>query len=164
MKKINNKGITLVELIVSFILVTVAVIYFYQTLFTVKKLYTKTIKETTEYVDREYVLRLADAYLDKNCPEPRIDNKDCYGWSTVTGYHTSVDYQVINVGTDGSKGNHNYKIRFCTGGGTDASLYKYVEDYVPLGLGKKGEVRRFKIRYCVDGKNCDKLKLDQSQC
>ena len=37
MKKLNNKGITLAELIVSFAIVSVAVIYMYQTLLTINK-------------------------------------------------------------------------------------------------------------------------------
>ena len=64
MKKLNNKGVTLIELIVSFILVAVAVIYFYQTLYTVKKLYSKSQKETQEFVDKTYALRIVDAYID----------------------------------------------------------------------------------------------------
>ena len=43
-KKLNNKGVTLIELIVSFMLVAVAIIYFYQTLYTDKKLYTESQK------------------------------------------------------------------------------------------------------------------------
>lgn len=65
MKKINNKGMTLVELIVSFMLVSVAMLYFFQTLYTVSKIYTSATKETNEFVDKDYALRLLDKYLDK---------------------------------------------------------------------------------------------------
>ena len=58
---LNNKGVTLVELIVSFALVATAIIYFYQTLYTVKKLYSQSQKETNEFVDVNYVYRLTDA-------------------------------------------------------------------------------------------------------
>ena len=40
MKKLNKKGVTLIELIVSFAIVGVAIIYFFQTLYTVKNIYT----------------------------------------------------------------------------------------------------------------------------
>lgn len=62
-KKLNNKGVTLIELIVSFMLVAVAIIYFYQTLYTVKKLYTESQKETNEFVKFNYAFRIADAYI-----------------------------------------------------------------------------------------------------
>lgn len=65
-KKLNNKGVTLIELIVSFMLVAVAIIYFYQTLYTVKKLYTESQKETNEFVKFNYAFRIADAYISKN--------------------------------------------------------------------------------------------------
>ena len=59
--KLNQKGVTLVELIVSFALVAVAIVYFYQTLYTVKNLYSKAQKETNEYVDVNYAYRIIDA-------------------------------------------------------------------------------------------------------
>lgn len=65
-KKLNNKGVTLIELIVSFMLVAVAIIYFYQTLYTVKKLYTESQKETNEFVKFNYAFRIADAYIRNN--------------------------------------------------------------------------------------------------
>ena len=65
-KKLNDKGVTLIELIVSFMLVAVAIIYFYQTLYTVKKLYTESQKETNEFVKFNYAFRIADAYIRQN--------------------------------------------------------------------------------------------------
>lgn len=59
--KLNQKGVTLVELIVSFALVAVAIVYFYQTLYTVKNLYSKAQRETNEYVDVNYAYRIIDA-------------------------------------------------------------------------------------------------------
>lgn len=66
MKKINNKGVTLIELIVSFALVGVAIIYFFQTLYTVKKVYATARTETNEFIDRDYAYRVFDAYFDTN--------------------------------------------------------------------------------------------------
>lgn len=57
---LNNKGVTLVELIVSFALVATAIIYFYQTLYTVKKLYSQSQKETKEFVNVNYAYRIID--------------------------------------------------------------------------------------------------------
>ena len=59
--KLNNKGVTLVELIVSFALVSVAVIYFYQTLSTVRKIYKTATVETQEFINKSYELKLAYA-------------------------------------------------------------------------------------------------------
>ncbi len=65
MKKLNNKGVTLVELIVSFALVGVAIIYFFQTLYTVKKVYADARNETNNYINRDYTLRILSTYLDE---------------------------------------------------------------------------------------------------
>lgn len=64
MKKLNNKGVTLIELIVSFMLVSVAIIYFFQTLYTVKDVYSTARRETNEFVIKDYALRIVDAYYE----------------------------------------------------------------------------------------------------
>lgn len=64
MKKLNKKGVTLIELIVSFAIVGVAIIYFFQTLYTVKTIYTTSEEETKEYVVKDYGLRLVDEFLN----------------------------------------------------------------------------------------------------
>lgn len=71
MMKIGNKGITLVELIVSFAIVGVAMLYFFQTLTTVSNLYETSKKETSEFIEEDYYLRILDAYL-----EGQIINKE----------------------------------------------------------------------------------------
>lgn len=60
MKKLNNKGMTLVELIVSFAIVTVAVVYFSQSLITTSKLFKNTKEETDAYVEEVYTYRLLE--------------------------------------------------------------------------------------------------------
>lgn len=75
MKKINNKGVTLVELIVSFALVGVAIIYFFQTLYTVKKVYADARFETNDYIRKDYTLRIAKANIEKG---KSICNKNEY--------------------------------------------------------------------------------------
>ena len=64
MKKLNNKGVTLVELIVSFALVGVAIIYFFNTLNTVKKVYANARSETNNYINVDYDLRIISERLD----------------------------------------------------------------------------------------------------
>lgn len=66
MKKINDKGVTLIELIVSFAIVGVAIIYFFQTLYTVKKVYATARNETNKFVDKDYTYRILDKYFDSN--------------------------------------------------------------------------------------------------
>ena len=79
MIKINNKGITLVELIVSFAIVGVAMLYFFQTLTTVSKLYETSKKETKEFIEEDYYLRILDAYLDTQ----KIDKENKLGSNNV---------------------------------------------------------------------------------
>ena len=87
--KLNKNGITLIELIVSFAIVAVAIIYFFQTLYTVKTLYSKASGETNEYVMKDYGLRMADAILENgyNLSAKAIfdynDTKDG-GWRGMT--------------------------------------------------------------------------------
>ena len=61
MKKLNNKGMTLVELIVSFLIVSVAMLYFFQTLRTVQNIYKKAREETQKFIDIDYAFRIVDA-------------------------------------------------------------------------------------------------------
>lgn len=66
MKKNNNSGVTLIELIVSFTIVGIAIIYFFQTLYTVKKIYNTSKKETNNFVNKNYTLRIIDSFFNKN--------------------------------------------------------------------------------------------------
>lgn len=70
---LNNKGVTLIELIVSFALVAVAIIYFYQTLYTVKKLYGESQKDTNNFVDVNYAYRIIDELHNKCVEEKCVD-------------------------------------------------------------------------------------------
>lgn len=66
MNKLNNKGVTLIELIVSFAIVSVAIVYFYQTFISVSKLYKKAEKNTDDYVKLSYIYKLIDTKLDNS--------------------------------------------------------------------------------------------------
>lgn len=112
MKKLNNKGMTLIELIVSFVLVSVAVIYFYQTLTTVYKLYNDTRKETREYVDWNYAFRVANEMANQSVctsAEKKISGSE----DEDTNYFTckkASNYYVIKYTKDGTqKYLFNYK-------------------------------------------------------
>lgn len=79
MKKLNNKGMTLVELIVSFLIVSVAMLYFFQTLRTVQDIYKKANDETQKFIDVDYAYRIVDAkYKDLTNDGENLDdlNKD----------------------------------------------------------------------------------------
>ena len=123
--KINKKGITLVELIVSFTLVSVAVIYFYQTLYTVKKIYVDARDHTNSFVEKSYKFKLA--YNEaKNCSgqSAGIREYDVKNYGTLYGtlYYYCSDNTVKQYygayGEDGgSSGDFN----------TDSSLDNYFE-------------------------------------
>lgn len=63
MKKLNKKGVTLIELIVSFAIVSIAMIYFYQTIVDLHRMYKNSNKATDEFVNKDYALRVLDAYI-----------------------------------------------------------------------------------------------------
>lgn len=114
MKKLNNKGVTLVELIVSFAIVGVAIIYFFQTLYTVKKVYTSARKETQMFIDKDYALRIIDAYIENN-GDTSIESvcttfKVC---DSISKYSGSLPDKIVRYDLRGSYGT--------------ISLYKYVE-------------------------------------
>lgn len=117
MNKSSEKGVTLVELIVSFAIVGVAIIYFFQTLYTVKKIYNDAFDETNKYVDKSYVVHFLNEYLsgkyiissDKNASFENVCDKyklNCEGFSlvksgdgylgTITGL-TNGGYKIQNI-------------------------------------------------------------------
>ena len=113
--KINNKGITLVELIVSFAIVGVAMLYFFQTLTTVSNLYETSKKETSEFIEEDYYLRILDAYL-----EGKIINK-----GNTIGYIAGT-VPVIGGKNFKKSWNGNIMVFQITVGTNEYRLYKYV--------------------------------------
>lgn len=112
MKKLNRKGVTLVELIVSFAIVGVAIIYFFQTLTTVNKLYYTARKETNEFIEKSYVLRIADEIINK------------YGTEAMGEELPNSDGYIITSMTDLQNG--LYKIEI-TNNKEPFYLYKYIK-------------------------------------
>lgn len=116
MKKLNNKGVTLIELIVSFMLVSVAIIYFFQTLYTVKDVYSTARRETNEFVAKDYAMRILDAYLDKN-------GKD----ANFTSFCGNYKLECSSVSKNGASNKiHRYDI--IMNNGEKVTFYKYFED------------------------------------
>ena len=107
--KLNNKGLTLAELIVSFMLVGVAIVYFFQTLTTVNKLYATAREETNDFIERDYALRIADAWADTKTTLT-------IGNETIAGYKFSVRSMRNNI----------YRIVITKGTETITYLYKYI--------------------------------------
>ena len=66
MNKNKQRGMTLVELIISFMLVSVAILYFFQTLKTVQKIYSDSFDTTNYYVNKSYAFRVIKEYYIKN--------------------------------------------------------------------------------------------------
>lgn len=116
MKRMNNKGVTLIELIVSFAIVSVAIIYFFQTLYTVKKVYSIARKETNTYVDKDYTYRILDAYFEEKslfdtdnlCGDLGKYNLPCTDIKYIE-YSNGMNHYTINF-DDGSTGEF-YKLK-----------------------------------------------------
>lgn len=127
MRKLNNKGVTLVELIVSFALVGVAIIYFFQTLYTVKKVYANARNETNNYINKDYTLRILSTYLDEQGALPNdicsMYNLKCEE-AVFDGYYYngSKSENEAQLG-DNSYGKY-YRIKI-TNDGKDYFLYKH---------------------------------------
>lgn len=114
--KLNNKGLTLAELIVSFMLVSVAIVYFFQTLITVNKLYQTAREETNEFIEKDYALRIADAWVDNTITTCESEEKTS---DVVAGYY-KYSYKCENniMTLNITKKNESYVI---------ATLYKYIK-------------------------------------
>lgn len=128
MKKLNNKGVTLVELIVSFALVGVAIIYFFQTLYTVKKVYADARNETNNYINRDYTLRILSTYLDEQGALPNdicsMYNLKCKKAIFDTYYYNGEKSVVDAQKKDNSYGKY-YRIEITDENNNIYYLYKH---------------------------------------
>ena len=135
--KIGKKGITLVELIVSFAIVGVAMLYFFQTLTTVSNLYETSKKETSEFIEEDYYLRILDAYLDgegiKYC-KPDSANPDEICPTIAKNSKITSSIPVIGGKKYGKSWNDNILVFEIEIGNKIYRLHKYI----PPALIKEG--------------------------
>lgn len=94
MKKLNKKGVTLIELIVSFAIVSIAMIYFYQTIVDLHRMYKNSNKATDEFVNKDYALRVLDAYIKEKGVTNLSTGKVCTNY--LLGYCNTAE--VTNDG------------------------------------------------------------------
>lgn len=128
--KNNNKGVTLIELIVAFAIVSVATIYFFQTVSLVKRMYANAREETNNYADKTYVIRIMDACIDENNKTPASKMKGkCQNigdaGSITSMENISGENNLYKVTVKTSK-NSEYKFsRYYTMQSSETSNFRY---------------------------------------
>lgn len=135
MKKLNKKGVTLIELIVSFAIVSIAMIYFYQTIVDLHRMYKNSNKATDEFVKKDYALRVLDAWATKSSGN----------LSTITSSGICTKY---NMACDDSKTKYENdgefkKITLINNNEELAVYYKYEKTLVDLKLERAGALDEF---------------------
>lgn len=136
MKKLNKKGVTLIELIVSFAIVSIAMIYFYQTIVDLHRMYKNSNKATDEFVKKDYALRVLDAWATKS------DNNLSDLLSTATNPKEICD--MYNMACDDSETKYENdgefkKITLINNNGKELAVYyKYEKTLTELRLGDAG--------------------------
>ncbi len=126
MKKLNNNGITIAELIVSFAIVSVAVVYFFQTLLTVNKVYGSVQRETNDFINVSYTFRILDAKVNKAIATGTDLNNIEDGMCTKVNDNYSYDAKCSSI-TKGSVWRDNmvsYNVTFPEG--TTKTFYKAI--------------------------------------
>ena len=93
--KNNNKGVTLIELIVAFAIVSVATIYFFQTVSLVKKMYANAREETNNYTNKTYAMRIVDRYIDQYGTIGLKNGKVCS--QLLNGYCDKIEFEDPTV-------------------------------------------------------------------
>lgn len=116
--KINNKGITLVELIVSFAIVSFAIIYFYQTLSTVIRMYADANAKIKHSADVNYAFRLLDEAYNKD------SSSVCESFQSLRTYMNNPEDFSCNFASAGTDPDV-FDIIEITIDGEDYKLYKY---------------------------------------
>lgn len=140
MKKLNKKGVTLIELIVSFAIVSIAMIYFYQTIVDLHRMYKNSNKATDEFVKKDYALRVLDAWATKS------DNNLSDLLISATDQKKICD--MYNMACDDSEtkieNNNNFKkITLINNNKELAVYYKYEKTLVDLKLERAGALDEY---------------------
>lgn len=148
MKKMNNKGMTLVELIASFMIVSVAMLYFFQTLRTVQKVYEKSVEQTNEYIDMDYAIRIVAnfventggiSYTDSDYGE-EIDLNDILS-------DVAPNFEVDNCDSYTSE-NYGFNKRLCYNLKYKDNTVKKLFFYIPIPLESNPSYDCYKTREC----------------
>lgn len=114
----NKKGVTLVELIVSFAIVCVATIYMFRMVTSVKQIYSTVKKETDSYVEEAYNIRMKDACINKLSGQ---------SISSITASCDNISMTPINPINNN---NNIYKVS------KDSIIFfKYYKPYSPIQIG-----------------------------
>lgn len=126
MKK-NNKGVTLIELIVAFAIVSVATIYFFQTVSLVKRMYSNAREETNNYANKTYAMRVLDTYVSQYGTIGLTDGKVCS--QLLGGYCNKIETYVYSGSNKMSDiYNNTFLFKFIaqdSSNNTLFTLYKY---------------------------------------
>lgn len=128
MKKLDNKGVTLVELIVSFAIVAVAIIYFFQTLYTVKTIYKETMDDTNKFADKDYAIRVVDEYIEQNKDNISSLNLDslCKKYDLKYGDQGCKKITIKKVDSISVETGNLYEISIENEGDSKYSFYKFI--------------------------------------
>lgn len=132
--KNNNKGVTLIELIVAFAIVSVATIYFFQTVSLVKRMYANAREETNNYTNKTYAMRIVDRYIDQYGTIGLKDGKVCS--QLLNGYCDKIEFEDPTVNKkDLFNNTFLFKLTATKNSNTLFTLYKYatIRD-VPLPI------------------------------
>lgn len=97
MRKLNNKGMSIVELIVSFAIITVAVVYFSQSLITVSKLFKNTKEETDAYVEEVYAYRTLEAMFKEYSANSQIGVEQSMWFLGFMNFGVYCDVDESNI-------------------------------------------------------------------
>lgn len=151
-RKLNNKGITLIELIVSFVLVAIAIIYFYQTLYTVKKLYSESQKDTKNFVDVNYAYRIINE-LNKNCNSENCSNL-C---ERINNYKRQDSNFLVSNCEEPKDANNVFKVMNFKINQKDYSMYFY-ED----GFNNQKDTLETNLLNLISGSNINGPELEST--
>lgn len=152
MKKLNKKGVTIVELIVSFAIVSVALLYFYQTIVDLHRMYKKSTKATDEFVNKDYALRILDAWATKSGNNlDDIGNNADSQIKICEKYSMFCDDTKINV--DSTNDDFKKVTLKDTAGKIEVVYYKYNKSLITEKLEDSGAL--------VDGNITDVSELEK---
>lgn len=120
--KNNNKGVTLIELIVAFAIVSVAAIYFFQTVSLVKKMYANAREETNNYSNKTYAMRVLDTYVSQYGTIGLTDGKVCS--QILGGYCNKIKTEVYeNLSKMSDIYNNTFLFKFTAKDSSDNTLF-----------------------------------------